>query len=247
MYQYEICPFCNKIKAVLDFHKVPYKTIEVNPLTKSELSFTKDLPEDHPAHKYRKVPLVRIGGDVVADSPVVLDRLVEGLGKEGVIGAAQMARDYKDPKVAEWVRWADKELAVLLFPNLTRTLSESYQAFGYVDSVPHFSFLDKVSNRMAGSLAMWLAQGKIKKKYGITDERAALRASLDRWTDAIGKSDFLGGASPNLADLCVFGTLRSIEGLETHAIVLRETQVGPWYERMAGRVGPRNGSRADRE
>ena len=36
IYQYEICPFCNKVKALLDLHRVPYETIEVNPLTKSE-------------------------------------------------------------------------------------------------------------------------------------------------------------------------------------------------------------------
>ena len=29
MFQYEICPFCNKIKAVLDYCKVPYDTVEV--------------------------------------------------------------------------------------------------------------------------------------------------------------------------------------------------------------------------
>lgn len=246
MYQYEICPFCNKIKAVLDYYKIPYKTIEVNPLTKSELSFTKELPEGHPAQKYKKVPLVRIGEDIVPDSPVVLERLVADLSSHGVITPAQLARDFKDPKVAEWVTWADKELAVLLFPNLTRTLAQSYQAFGYVESVPHFSYADKLSNRLAGSLAMWLAQGKIKKKYNITDEEAALRTCMDRWTDAVGKADFLGGSSPNFADLCVFGTLRAIEGLDTHAMVLRETKVGPWYDRMAARVGPRNGSRSER-
>jgi hypothetical protein len=34
IYQYKICPFCCKVKAVLDFFKVPYETLDVNPLTK---------------------------------------------------------------------------------------------------------------------------------------------------------------------------------------------------------------------
>ncbi len=25
--QYEICPFCNKLKAILDYYKVPYTTV----------------------------------------------------------------------------------------------------------------------------------------------------------------------------------------------------------------------------
>lgn len=32
-----------------------------------------------------------------------------------------------DPEVKKWMKWADKELAVLLFPNLTRNFQESYQ------------------------------------------------------------------------------------------------------------------------
>ena len=35
--------------------------------------------------------------------------------------------------------WVDKELAILLFPNITRSFEESYQAFGYVEDVPHFT------------------------------------------------------------------------------------------------------------
>lgn len=39
LYQYAICPFCNKSKALLDYAKVPYETIEVNPLTKAEIKW----------------------------------------------------------------------------------------------------------------------------------------------------------------------------------------------------------------
>ena len=50
---------------------------------------------------------------------------------------------------------------------------EAYEAFGYVMEVPHFSTVDKWSNQLVGAFAMWMAQGKIKKKYAIDDERAA--------------------------------------------------------------------------
>jgi hypothetical protein len=39
LYQYQICPFCNTAKAVLAYANVPYKTVEVNPLTKAELKW----------------------------------------------------------------------------------------------------------------------------------------------------------------------------------------------------------------
>lgn len=34
--------------------------------------------------------------------------------------------------VCRWAEWADKQLAVLLFPNITRSFDEAYQAFSYV-------------------------------------------------------------------------------------------------------------------
>jgi hypothetical protein len=46
------------------------------------------------------------------------------------------------------------------------TRRPSSQAFGYVMDAPNFSMADKYSNLLAGSLAMWAAQGKIKKKVG---------------------------------------------------------------------------------
>jgi hypothetical protein len=34
--------------------------------------------------------------------------------------------------LCRWAEWADKQLAVLLFPNITRSFDEAYQAFSYV-------------------------------------------------------------------------------------------------------------------
>ena len=37
MYQYEICPFCNKVKAVMDYLKLPYSVVEVDPVSKKQV------------------------------------------------------------------------------------------------------------------------------------------------------------------------------------------------------------------
>jgi microsomal prostaglandin-E synthase 2 len=54
-YQYEPCPYCCKTKAVMDFLKVPYKVVEVNPLNKKELKAITD---------YNKVPVAVLDGEV---------------------------------------------------------------------------------------------------------------------------------------------------------------------------------------
>jgi hypothetical protein len=38
LYQYDVCPFCCKVKAFLDFKGIPYEAVEVNPLTKVSVS-----------------------------------------------------------------------------------------------------------------------------------------------------------------------------------------------------------------
>jgi glutaredoxin len=39
LYQYAICPFCNRVKSVLGYAGVAYETVEVNPLTKAEIKW----------------------------------------------------------------------------------------------------------------------------------------------------------------------------------------------------------------
>lgn len=63
LYQYEPCPYCCKVKAVLDYLKVPYSIIEVNPLTKKETKFS----------EYNKVPIALINGTEINDSSTIID------------------------------------------------------------------------------------------------------------------------------------------------------------------------------
>lgn len=48
LYQYQNCPFCGKVRAFLNYYGIDYTIVEVNPLWKKEISFS----------KYRKVPFV---------------------------------------------------------------------------------------------------------------------------------------------------------------------------------------------
>lgn len=48
LYQYRTCPFCCKTRAYLDYKKIPYKVVEVNPLFRKEIKFS----------EYKKVPFI---------------------------------------------------------------------------------------------------------------------------------------------------------------------------------------------
>mmetsp|Transcript_40444 Transcript_40444/g.75769 ORF Transcript_40444/g.75769 Transcript_40444/m.75769 type:complete len:280 (+) Transcript_40444:44-883(+) len=224
IYQYEICPFCCKVKAFLDWQKIAYHTKEVNPLTKAELKFSPD---------YRKVPIAIVDGQQVNDSQQIISEIVAKL-----TGSSALQEAMADAETQKWLRWVDSDLAVLLFPNITRSFSESFQAFRYVSEVPTFSAPSKVANQLAGSLAMWLANGKLKKKYNITDERKQLLETVQVWMDAVGSGPFLGGKEPHVADVVVFGVLSSIRGMATYdELMAAKPELARWSNDMRTALG----------
>eukprot|EP00958_Prasinococcus_capsulatus_P015571 scaffold1659_cov371-Prasinococcus_capsulatus_cf.AAC.9 len=89
LYGYDTCPFCNKVKAYLDYRKMPYKWVEVNPLTKSEIRFSKE---------YKKVPIFVMDGQQFNNSDDIIDvvdgALVESRGpvkRRGFFGRSKRA------------------------------------------------------------------------------------------------------------------------------------------------------------
>lgn len=232
LYQYEICPFCCKVKAILDWQRVAYRTVEVNPLSKAEIKFSKD---------YHKVPIAIIDGTQVNDSSEIIRVVAKTLEVAASVSEAPsfpLREALGDGETSRWLGWADKDLAVLLFPNITRSFSESVQAFGYISEVPTFSFLSKGANRLAGSTAMWLANGKIKKKYNIVDERKQLLEAVRVWTNAVGEGPFLQGATLSLSDVAVYGVLSSIRGLSTHnELMVAAPDLARWSDAVRAAIG----------
>ena len=87
--------------------------------------------------------------------------------------------------------------------------------------------------RIAGSTFMLIANGKIKKKYNIINERQELHDELKKWTNAIGNKQFLHGNEITMPDIVVFGVLRSIKGMSTFNEILKENEVlNNWYYRV---------------
>ena len=211
--------------------------VEVNPLTKSELSFSL---------KYHKVPIAVIDNEQINGSDEIMDALLKdeafrvSLASKWTTTDMTMSDFTSDKK---WTTFANDDLAVLLYPNLCRTWTDSFQAFGYVHSVETFSSVQKFLVQWIGSFAMYMAASKIKKKRGITDEVAALDNVLTVFeNDGLdgGKKQFVSGkANPSLGDIAIFGTLRSIEGLPAHdhAVTSRKSAViRDWYSRMKEQV-----------
>ena len=166
LYQYLICPFCNITKSLLSYSALDYKSVEVNPLTKAELKQW--------SGEYKKVPIAIINGHQVNGSEHILESILnlshvkqtleERWADENGCEPMTMQQFQKSENALLWTRFAADHLAALLYPNICGSLSDSYDAFGYVKSVDSFSALQKISIQYLGALAMYFAASKVKCK-----------------------------------------------------------------------------------
>lgn len=235
LYQYDVCPFCNKVKAFLDYHRVPYDVVEVNPLTKGELGWVED--------GYKKVPIVTVGDEKLNDSKHIIAELTRRFDASGSSAKTagwfgKKTRAYAEKEEA-WCKWVDERFVHVLTPNIYRTWAEAVKSFDYITKRGNFGFFERESARWVGAASMYvIAHRVLKKRHGIEDERAALYTECDKFVkEAVGSRAFCGGDAPNNADLSVFGVLRAVKTFETFKDVMENTTIAPWYERMKVAVG----------
>ncbi|KAI3930782.1 hypothetical protein MKX01_037228 [Papaver californicum] len=215
---YEACPFCNKIKAFLDYYDVPYKVVEVNPISKKEIKWS----------EYKKVPILVVDGQQMVDWSEIIDTLNnKSLHHEKPISKED------DTEENQWRRWVDNHLVHILSPNIFRSRAEALESFDYITTHGNFSFMEKVTAKYAGAAAMYFVSKKLKKRHNITDEHAALYEAANTWVEALKGR----GATPNLGDLAVYGVLRPIRYLTSGKDMVEHTQIGEWYTRMEKAVG----------
>ncbi|KAJ0678192.1 putative prostaglandin-E synthase [Helianthus annuus] len=164
--------------AFLDYYDVPYKVVEVNPLSKKEIKWS----------DYKKVPILVVDGEQLQDSSAIIDQLRNKLSPP----AKSSSLVDGDDEEKKWRRWVDDHLVHVLSPNIYRNASEALESFDYFTSNGNFSFSEKYTVKYAGAAAMYFVSKKLKKKYNITDERAALYEAAETWVDALDGREFLG-------------------------------------------------------
>ena len=246
LYQYAICPFCNKAKAALNYLKVPYETKEVNPLTRGEI---KGLIEG-----YSKVPIAVFGQslkekkaaagearepEAVKESMRIVQRAIEEYtnGARGVAGGRSDldTTHFFSKEALEWHDWADQKFAVAMYPNITRNLKESFESLGYVSK--YFGPLNAFLIRYVGAAGMTFAHGKICRKYGFeaTQEREYLWDKVIEWeveVDARG-GKFRGGDKPDISDISVYGCVDGLKELPIYKEILdTHPEFAEWMARM---------------
>lgn len=219
LYQYAACPFCNKVRSILEYKGVDFETIEVHPLKKKEIAFSKD---------YRAVPIyVDSKGEQVNDSTPIMRHIDAEFPQSAVFEQDPQ----KQAEEARWLDWSEKYVKGLPTA-IYDTLPNALQSFDYITKVGKFNFFEKLSIKYTGAFVMTLVAKKIRTREGITDPDVFLREKASEWAKGLKGSSFMGGEKPNAADVAVYGITRSVMGLRAGKILEENAVFLSWLSRM---------------
>ncbi|OXU21196.1 hypothetical protein TSAR_011474 [Trichomalopsis sarcophagae] len=163
LFQYQTCPFCCKVRVLLDYYGLSYDVVEVDPVLRREMSWS----------DYRKVPIllakVNKGYQPLNDSSLIVSVLAsflhdksqkidelskcypviamhdeKGVFKHEIVNKYFLMYQNSTPKdrslndiveERKWRKWADDVFVHTLCPNVYRTLGEAYQTFNWFSDV----------------------------------------------------------------------------------------------------------------
>ncbi|KAL7828567.1 hypothetical protein SRHO_G00322010 [Serrasalmus rhombeus] len=261
LYQYKTCPFCSKVRVFLDYHGISYETVEVNPVMRQEIKWsdyrkvpivmvngTVQLNDSSVIisalmtslmSKEKTIPQILACYPEMKAKNEHGKEVIEFGNKYWVmVNDADCGQLYpeKDSRKEEmkWRKWVDDWLVHLISPNVYRTPGEALASFDYIVREGKFGRFEGFFAKYVGAAAMWIISKRLKNRHNLQEDvRQDLYKAVNDWMAAVGKKKlFMGGESPNLADLAVFGVLRVMEGLQAFNDMMENTKVKNWYRRM---------------
>ncbi len=218
LYQFELCPFCHKVKAALEVKGIAFTTVEVNPINK------KELPELE-ANEKRKVPVLEIDGQLISDSTTILEHLE-------AIESTLSPEPPADEKSAMVENWVDDDLAQVLPAVIYGKWRDAARAAKVIARTSNFGFVQNVLVRGGGSMIMHQVAKKIMKGRGGGDPAEALSAEMDKFEDWLGEQDFVCGAEPSIGDVATHGCLTCIQDFPAFADIMKRPRVKAWFDRV---------------
>ena len=218
LYQFELCPFCHKVKAALEFKGIPFRKVEVNPMTK------KELPE-MTGDGRRKVPVLEIDGQHIADSTEILKYLESK-------DASLTPKPPGDEKSLMIESWVDDDLAQVLPAVIYGKWRDAARAARVVARTSNFGFVQNALVRGGGSIIMHQVAKKITARRGGGDPEQMLATEMDKFEEWLGDQDFVCGASASLGDIATHGCLTCIQDFPAFERIMKRPSVKAWFSRV---------------
>ena len=223
LYQFQLCPFCHKVRAALELKGVPYQQIEVAPGNKKELPA---LPEGAP----RKVPVLQAGDQLLWDSTTILTQIDE-LAPRAEVKLGRAEGGHTD-EVLSFEDWVDDELMPALPTVIYDTWGNAMRAAQITARESNFGAWEAFKVRVGGSLIMKLIVKRILKRKGRTDGHSWLAECLDRAEEALGEKPFVTGEAPTIADAALHGAFKCVEEFPVFEQFRSRPTLIAWFDRV---------------
>jgi microsomal prostaglandin-E synthase 2 len=222
LFQFELCPYCHKVRAGLELKGLAFRKVEVNPMSKKELP---SLPPGAP----KKVPVLRAGSDTVADSTLILDYIEAHYpGKVSFTPDDEAARKLG----AEIEEWVDSELTFALPTVIYGTWGEAVKAAQVTARTSNFGFVQNLGVRVGGSLIMHQVAKRLLKKRGKTDGHGWIEEAMTQVETWLGERPFLTGTQLSMGDVALHGALTCVSEFPIHGEIMRRPRVAAWFARV---------------
>lgn len=222
LYQFELCPYCHKVKAALEAKGIAFTKVEVNPMNKKELPA---LPVGAP----RKVPVIQVAGETIFDSTTIVAYL-EAHDQTIRLTPSDPALQAKSQLVEKWV---NDDLSYVLPTVIYGTWGEAIKAAKIVAKTSNFGLVQNAMVRAGGSLIMHQVAKRIVTKRGGGTPSAMLATEIDKFEAWLGTSEFIGGTELCVGDVAAHGCLMCIAEFPAFATIMARPRVAAWYQRVA--------------
>jgi glutathione S-transferase len=227
LYQFEISPFCDKVRRILNVKRVPYRIEEVPP--------SKTITTVRRLNPAGKLPFILDDGRMVADSTDIAHYLDERYPEPRLIPDEPRTRALCH--ILE--DWADESLYFYEM-RLRFTLPHNARRF-----IPELVKYEGALVKRVAPLAMPLVlhrtvagQGVGKKPIDVV--LRDVERHLDALTGLLGDGPWLLGDRLTLADIGVFAQLFCIRASdEGGRMVAARPALAQWMARVEGDTGPR--------
>lgn len=224
LYQFQLCPFCHKVRAALELKGVDYTQIEVAPGRKRELPA---LPEDAP----KKVPVLKIGEQVVWDSTEIL-KLIDTLVPTGQPLAMLDEHGEINPEMLEFEDWVDQQLMTSLPTVIYDSWGNSFKAARITATASNFNWRESLTVKIGGSIIMRMIAKKILKRVGRTDGQSWFTECLDQAEERLTDREFVMGSEPSIADAALHGAFKCVEDFPVFQQMRQRPALASWFDRV---------------
>ena len=226
LHQFEVSPFCDKVRRVLHYKRRPYETREVPP--------TETLVRLRRINPAGKVPVLEHDGTVVSDSSDIARYLDETFPDPPIYPESA-----RDRALCHFIEdWADESLYFV----------ELWLRFGVRENAPEWSRRASHSEppliRRATEAALPTLMRNVLKAQGIgrkspeavLDDFDRHLSAIDAWLD---DGEWLVGDRLTIADIATYSQLACAgETDEGASLLARRPRVLAWMERVNGATSP---------